>query len=272
MVLDTECRHDIDPERPPLATVTSAEPVSLSSMLDSAPFRITGLDDGTYFVQAWMDSAGRGDRDTDRPSAGDLASGRGLQPRCREVTVVDGDAPPVSIELDRELAFDLPESSATEAQAPGAAPSVDPATIVDDGSLSTLTVELIRTAEPDQGGDGRGAFISGLSADCFDLPLGGPDDLDALDRPLVLPEDVRMPAQDTPVVLKMADLPNGVYQFSGFLDDVAGPVGRPGPNVGDLMSFGPHGPACTEVVLTGEDVTITHELNLAVTEEIADAT
>ena len=114
-----------------------------------------------------------------------------------------------------------------------------------------------RSVEPDLGGDGAGPWYSGLAEACFDEETGEP----ALPVFPVLRDELTLPQTGEPVEVIIEDVPNGVWFFNGFVDD-ATDEGDPRPGIGDLVSFGGFGPACSEVIVDGRDVTVDFDLNL----------
>jgi hypothetical protein len=258
LTLDTDCRNNLGTNIPPLLSMVAPDEVTVTEETDEVAFRFVGLADGTYFASGWVDDVDNPEQEEDLPATGDLVMFGDLSPRCVEFEVVDGVADPLDLALDYEMPFTLPglEGDAGIFEGDGE-PSVDPSTIVDDGSTHTVTIQLTRSVEPDLGGDGVGPWYAGLFASCFDdetgetpLPL----------YPSLLPE-TSLPVTGEAVAIAVEDVPNGVYFVNGFIDDATG-EGEPRPGIGDLVSFGGFGPACSEVVVNGEDVTVGFDLNL----------
>lgn len=259
LTLDQDCRNDVGSGIEPLLSLTTDEPVTVTADDDEVPFRFTGLADGTYFASGWVDDVDNAEQEEDLPATGDLVMFGDLSPRCVQFDVVDGQAEPVALELDYEMPFTLPGLSGDEGILEGdGEPSVDPSTIVDDGSTHTVTVELTRSVEPDLGGDGTGPWFAGLFPSCFDDETGSTP---VPDVPHLL-DSVELAGLDEPVELEIPDVPNGVYQLNGFIDDAEPGDDTPRPGIGDLVSFGGFGPACAEVVVDGGDVTVDFDLNL----------
>jgi hypothetical protein len=259
LTLDVDCRNDRGSNVPPMLSLTGDEPVTVTAESDEVPFRFTGLADGTYFASGWVDDVDNTEQEEDLPATGDLVMFGDLSPRCVGFEVVDGKADPVILELDYEMPFTLPGVEGDEGIfTDDAEPSVDPDTIVDDGSTHTVTVSLSRSVEPDLGGDGVGPWFAGLFPSCFDDESGG-NPVPA--HPSLL-DSVTLTETDEPVEIEITGVKNGVYQLNGFIDDVTDPDGEPRPGIGDLVSFGGFGPACSEVVVDGDDVTVDFDLNL----------
>ena len=259
LTLDSACRNNLGSEVPPLLSITAEEPVSVATEDDRVPFRFTGLADGTYFASGWLDDVDNPEQEEDLPATGDLVMFGDLSPRCVEFEVVDGTAAPVDLDLDYEMPFTLPGVEGDEGifERDGGS-GVDPDSIVDDGSTHTVTIQVTRSVEPDLGGDGVGPWFSSLSEACFDEETGEvPEPQYAL-----LVDEVALPTTGEPVALTVEGVANGVYQFNGFLDDAGSGDPAPRPGIGDLVSFGGFGPACSEVVVDGEDVTVDFDLNL----------
>ncbi|MEL7206618.1 MAG: hypothetical protein AAGK32_00030 [Actinomycetota bacterium] len=259
LTLDENCRNNLGSEVPPLLSMTADEPVTVTEETDEVPFRFTGLADGTYFASGWVDDVDNPEQEEDLPATGDLVMFGDLSPRCVEFEVVDGEADPIVLELDYEMPFTLPGVEGDEGILTGdGEPSVDPSTIVDDGSTHTVTIEVTRSVEPDLGGDGTGPWFAGLFPSCFDDESGGTP---TPDHPSLL-DEVELTETGEPVEIVIPDVANGVYQVNGFIDDVTDPDGDPRPGIGDLVAFGGFGPACAEVVVDGADVTVAFDLNL----------
>ena len=259
LTLDTDCRNDLGTGIPPLLSMVADEPVTVTAEDDEVPFRFTGLADGTYFASGWVDDVDNTEQEEDLPATGDLVMFGDLSPRCVAFDVVDGEARPLVLELDYEMPFTLPGLEGDDGILEGdGESSVDPSTIVDDGSTHSVTIAVSRSVEPDLGGDGSGPWFAGLFPSCFDDETGGnpvPDVPHLLDL-------VELPNIDEPVELVITDVPNGVYQVNGFIDDADAGDPTPRPGIGDLVAFGGFGPACAEVVVDGEDVTVPFDLNL----------
>ena len=260
LTVDGDCRNDLGSGIPPLATLVVDDPVSVAADDDEVPFRVTGLADGTYFASGWIDDVDNPEQEEDLPATGDLVMFGDLSPRCVQFEVVDGQADPIDLDLDYEMPFTLPGFEGDEGILEGdGEPSVDPSTIVDDGSTHTVTIELSRSVEPDLGGDGAGGWLAGLFPSCFDDETGATPVPDVAH---VVPE-VALEATDEPVELRINNVANGVYSLNGFIDDAAVEGDdAPRPGIGDLVSFGGFGPACAEVVVDGTDVTVAFDLNL----------
>ena len=259
LTLDTDCRNNLGSNVPPLLSMVAEDPVTVTADDDEVPFRFTGLEDGTYFASGWVDDIDNEEQEEDLPATGDLVMFGDLSPRCVEFEVIDGEAEPVVLELDYEMPFTLPGVEGDEGIFEGdGEPSVDPATIVDDGSTHSVTIQVSRSVEPDLGGDGEGPWFAGLFPSCFD------DETGANPTPDVphLVDSVALPEIDEPVELVIDDVPNGVYLVNGFIDDADAGDATPRPGIGDLVSFGGFGPACAEVVVDGADATVAFDLNL----------
>lgn len=259
LTLDTDCRNNLGSNVPPLLSMVADEPVTVTADDDEVPFRFTGLEDGTYFASGWIDDVVNEEQEEDLPATGDLVMFGDLSPRCVEFEVVDGEADQIVLDLDYEMPFTLPGVEGDEGILEGdGEPSVDPSTIVDDGSTHSVTVEVFRSVEPDLGGDGEGPWFAGLFPSCFD------DETGANPVPDVphLVDSVALPELDEPVELVIEDVPNGVYWVNGFIDDADAGDPTPRPGIGDLVAFGGFGPACAEVVVDGADVSVPFDLNL----------
>ncbi|HUW01192.1 MAG TPA: hypothetical protein VMW08_02445 [Acidimicrobiales bacterium] len=258
LTLDTDCRNDLGTGVPPLLSMVADDEVTVTDETDEVPFRFAGLADGTYFASGWVDDVDNPEQEEDLPATGDLVMFGDLSPRCVEFEVVDGAADPLVLELDYEMPFTLPGFEGDEGILAGdGKPSVDPSTIVDDGSTHTVTIEVTRSVEPDLGGDGVGPWYAGLFTSCFDDETG--------ETPLpVFPslrDELELVAIGEPVAITIEGVSNGVYFVNGFIDDATG-QGEPRPGIGDLVAFGGFGPACAEVVVNGSDVSVAFDLNL----------
>ncbi len=233
--------------------------VDLTKKDAAAPFLITGLKaNETYYAAAWFDDVDNEEQDEELPATGDLAMFGDLSPRCQKIELSNGDVQGVKLVLDYEMMFTLPGVDG-EHGVMMTDDSVDPDDIVDDGSTHRVTIRLRRSVEVGAKGDAKGKFYSGLSESCFNDTTGQtPVPVVAL----VL-DEVSLPKINTPIDLVIEDVPNGIYQFNGFIDDVDNADDKnPRPGIGDLVSFGGFGPACKKVVVNGKDVQADFDLNL----------
>jgi len=256
--LDVDCRNDRGTATKPLASFEIKD-ADLRKTNAELPFVIMGLEEGkTYYAAAWFDDVDNPEQDEVLPGKGDLAMFGDLSPRCVKVEMQKADVENVKLELDYEMMFTLPGFESDSGVMSGTDEVVDPTTIVDDGSKHTVTIHLSRSVEPGMGGDGKGRLFSGLSAECFSDTTGETP----VPTVALLRDSVELAKIDTPVDLVIENVPNGVYQFNGFIDDVASSDAKnPRPGKGDLVSFGGLGPACTQVVVNGKDVDADFDLN-----------
>lgn len=256
--LDVDCRNDRGTASKPLASLEIAE-ADLRDADAKLPFVISGLEEGkTYYAAAWFDDVDNAEQDEVLPATGDLAMFGDLSPRCVELEMGKDDIEGVKLELDYEMMFTLPGFESDSGVMMGSDDEVDPSTIVDDGSRHTVTIHLTRSVEPSMGGDGKGKLFSGLSEACFSDTTGEVP----VPKVAFLLDEVELAKINTPVDLVIEDVPNGVYQFNGFIDDLANADAKnPRPGKGDLVSFGGLGPACAQVVVNGKDVEADFELN-----------
>lgn len=256
--VDKDCRNDQGTTTKPLGAL-EIDDVDLRDDDASVPFVITGLEAGkTYYAAAWFDDVDNPEQDEVLPATGDLAMFGDLSPRCVELKLNKNDLDGVKLELDYEMMFTLPGTHGDSGVIMTSDASVDIGDIVDDGSRHRVTIHLSRTVEPDMGGDGKGKFFSGLSESCFSDTTG------EVPVPIVslILDEVALPKLKTAIDLVLEDVPNGVYQFNGFIDDAGNADAKsPRPGIGDLVSFGGTGPACAQVVVNGKDAEADFKLN-----------
>ena len=223
----------------------------------AVPFEVTGLPDGTYYLSGFMDDAPNTVNPPSISETGDLVLFGQASPACVEVTVAGGDVTGVNVDFNWIMPFSLPIDSG-ECTEPD--DGDDEPDIVDDGETYTVSGTVVRTAEPDYGGDGIGPLTVSLCYRCFTIG-GDVNDILAKD-PIV--EDVDMSADDSEFAFEFEDVPNGVYFINGFIDDVTNATPEnPFPGRGDLVSFGTIAPKCVKVIVEGGNVMADpYELNM----------
>ncbi len=253
-----DCRNDRGTAVESLANF-EIEDADLRNDDATLPFTISGLKAGeTYYAAAWFDDIDNREQEEELPAKGDLAMFGDLSPRCQEIVVKKSDVTNVELVLDYEMLFTLPGLEGDAGVMMGD-DSVDPGDVVDDGSLHTVTIHLSRSVQPGDKGDAKGKFYSGLSESCFNDTTG------KVPVPAValILDEVSLPKINESIDLVIEEVPNGIYEFNGFIDDVANADAKnPRPGIGDLVSFGGFGPACTQVVVNGKDAAAKFVLNL----------
>lgn len=103
---------------------------------------------------------------------------------------------------------------------------------------------------PDLGGDGKGSVLLFLSRAC--ATASGGDSGVVAERVL---ENVDLSQDGQQILFEIADVPDGTYQLSAFLqEDPAAADGWKYPVKGDIVMFGAIAPRCVETVVSGNDV------------------
>lgn len=254
-----------DGTAPRLIASLEVPDADLSEQGATVPFELEVSHGGTLHAAAWFDDVVNAEQDEALPGKGDLAMFAGAAPICVPVELELGSTVSgVELDLNYLMPFDL-TGSQDDGRGGVNAPAgeAEPLPVIDTSDPNTyaVIVTLTRSVDPAPEGDGVGTAAFALSDICVEATGDEPEVVYSIEVP-----DVDLSEEGASATVRFEGIPNGVYQLSGFLDDVdLQTPERPLPSTGDLVSFGGFGAVCEQVIVNGADAEAEYDLNFLMT-------